>query len=130
MLFGDPSLRIAGKPILILKGKEDYEVSGITFTRFILEISNYNKFPDELFSPAPDLPPCGNNPNASRTWVDIYDGTNNQHIYGFCALNHAEDLTGIWFSIQKGQPIPDTVYVKMIDRRTGNTYQSNTLSLK
>jgi len=130
MLFGDPSLRIAGKPILILKGKEDYEVNGITFTRFNLEISNYDIYPDKLFSPAPDLPPCGSNPNASRTWVDIFDGSNNQRIYGFCALNHAEDLRGIWFAIQKGQQIPNTVCIKMIDRRTGNLYQSNTLSLK
>ncbi|MDQ1274818.1 MAG: hypothetical protein QG610_390 [Euryarchaeota archaeon] len=116
-------------PVLAFRGKEDYEVNGITFTRIMLEISNYEKFPDELFSPAPDLPPCGNNHTASRTWVDIYNGTNNQRIYGFCALSCAKDLTDIWFAVQKGQPIPEVVYVKMTDRRTGTVYQSNNLSL-
>lgn len=113
-------------PVLTLKEKKEEP----DFTRFMLKISNYEKYPDELFSPAPDLPPCGSNHNASRTWVDIYNGTNNQRIYGFCALNCAKDLTGIWFAIRKGQAIPEIVYIKMTDRRTGTIYQSNNLSLK
>ncbi len=110
-------------PVLALREKREET----DFTRFMLEVSNYDKFPNELFSPAPDLPPCGANHNASRTWVDIYNGTNNQRIYGFCALSCAKDLTGIWFAIQKGQPIPGIVYIKMTDRRTGTIYQSNNL---
>lgn len=117
-------------PVLILKEKKDKESSGIAFTRFMLEISNYDKYPDELFLPAPDLPPCGANHNASRTWVEIYDGISHRYIYGFCALRCAKDLTGIWVAFRKDQPMSRIVYIKIIDRRTGTTYQSNYLYLK
>lgn len=38
---------------------------------FQLSIDNRDAYA-ELFRPAPELPPCGTNANAWRTWLDIY----------------------------------------------------------
>src|SRR5262245_14279309 len=67
-------------PQLVLTGTEDYiDAFGTPFTRYNLCVNNWSAFPAELFKAAPDLPPCGLNTNASRTWVEIFgDG---QYIY-------------------------------------------------
>jgi hypothetical protein len=69
-------------PKLIVSGTEDYEANNMEWTRYRLEVVNWAEFPDELFEPAPDLPTCGLNKNASRTWVKIYDESD-YYIYGF-----------------------------------------------
>jgi len=65
--------RCLPSPRLIYTGKEDYTVSGTTYTRYKLAVSNRDDYPASLFKPAPDLPPCGLNTNSARTWVNIYD---------------------------------------------------------
>jgi len=111
-------------PGLISAGWEDYTVGGQTYTRYWLSVANWQEFPDTLFEPAPDLPPCGQNPNASRTWVDIYQ-EDDTRLNRFCALSSAEDLTGIWFSLPKGTTPPDCVYITVTDRRCDIEYTSN-----
>jgi hypothetical protein len=111
-------------PELICNGWEDYVGSdGEDYTRYFLSFANWPEYPDELFEAAPDLPPCGDNPNASRTWVDIYE-EDGDRIYGFCALGEAEDLTGIWFALPRGTP-PECVYITLTDRRCEEVYTSN-----
>lgn len=114
-------------PQLVLAGTEDnIDAFGTPFTRYDLCVNNWSAFPAELFEAAPDLPACGLNPNASRTWVDIYgDG---QRIYGFCALGTPQDLTQIWFGLPRGQAPPASVYITLTDRRCGIVYRSNTIS--
>jgi hypothetical protein len=99
--------------------------SGAGSTKYKLSVTNWFEFPDELFEPAPDLPPCGQNPNAARTWVNIYeaDGT---YRYGFCALSSSQNLENIlWFSVPEGETPPEYVYITLEDRRCGITYTSN-----
>lgn len=112
-------------PVLAFIGTENYTVQGNLFTRYKLSITNRSVYPDSLFRPSPDLPPCGNNPNASRTWVDIYNGDTNQRIYGFCALDSADDLNGLWFALPQGEAPPNSVYVVLRDRRCSASYTSN-----
>ena len=49
---------------------------------YYLNILNSSNYPTELLVDAPELPPCGLNPEASRSWVNIYDARDNSHIYG------------------------------------------------
>lgn len=112
-------------PLTFLDRTQTYTAGGHTFTRYRLRVDNAAAFPPELFAPAPTLPPCDSNPNAARTWVQIYNAGNNQYIYGFCALSAPAQLNSIWFAVQQGNVVPNAVYIKLIDRQTDKTYQSN-----
>lgn len=112
-------------PVLEFTGTESHTVQGNLFTRYKLSITNWNVYPNSLFRPSPDLPPCGANTNASRTWVDIFNGDNDQRIDGFCYFDSADDLAGLWFSLPEGDQPPNRVYVVVRDRRCGATYTSN-----
>jgi len=136
-LLGDPETPFSTDPVcypdlkapaLSLNGTQTVTVHGNTYRRFNLSITNWKSFPNELFTPSPWLPPCGLNPNSSRTWIRIYDQNNNQ-LYGFCAFNSNDDLTKIWFSVKKGNPTPKSVYVVLEDRECNIRYTSNKITI-
>ena len=110
-------------PDLSYTGSEDYRIGSTEYTRYKLAVTNSGDFPDELFVPSPHLPPCGLNPNASRTWVKIYDNDDN-YLYGFCALSSSDDLNSIWFAKPKGTSPPTSVYITLHDRECDITYTS------
>jgi phage replication-related protein YjqB (UPF0714/DUF867 family) len=116
-------------PLVTFNGSESYTVSGKTFMRYKLSVENRSEYPSEIFAPAPSLPPCGSNTNSSRTWVRIYNATNNQYIYGFCALSSPQLLNSIWFAVEQGNTPPASVYVSLIDRETERTYRSNRVTI-
>jgi len=119
-------------PNLVYTGSEDYTTgSGALYTRYNLDVTNWSEFPPELFVARPDLPPCGLNTNASRTWVDIYRGGDDVRLYGFCAFDSPGDLSLLWFGLPKGQTPPATVYIKIRDRdpECGIDYTSNLVSI-
>ena len=97
------------------------------FARFELNVTNYAHFPDALFAPAPDLPACGLNTSASRTWVDIYNGDDGYE-FGFCSLGAAADMNGIYF-VTPVDEYPAEAYVVVHDRRCNQTYTSNRINL-
>lgn len=111
-------------PIAYLVGQEYYEQDGKQWTRYKLAVLNYEAYPNELFAPAPDLPPCGLNTKAARTWVEILD-ERGKRIYGFCALASHHDLNKLWFALETNVIPPSYVYVVLNDRKTGKTYKSN-----
>jgi hypothetical protein len=115
-------------PQLVFTGTENYQANGQRWTSYNLSVSNRRAYPAELFAAAPQLPPCGLNTNASRTWVNIYkaDGT---YLYGFCALSQPDDLDGIWFAVPQGSAPPSAVYITLVDRQSGMTYTSNLVTL-
>ncbi|MEM9217484.1 MAG: hypothetical protein AAGD25_24480 [Cyanobacteria bacterium P01_F01_bin.150] len=117
------------RPNLALKEVEDYAVRGKKFTRYRLEITNWNAFSDDLFAPSPNLPACGLNKNSSRTWVNIH-AKNGRRLYGFCAFSKAENLSSLWFAVAKETTPPEEVYVVLNDRLQKKTYTSNTISTK
>ncbi|MEH2067833.1 MAG: hypothetical protein V7K47_06655 [Nostoc sp.] len=130
----NPSLlNIASNPIpqpkLVFLGTEPYTVTGKNFQRYKLAVTNWNAFPENLFTKAPNLPPCGQNNNSSRTWVDIYNGQTNQRIYGFCAFSSPENLNSLWFAVEQGEAPPQSVYIILNDRRSNKEYRSNLVSL-
>ena len=112
-------------PILYLTATEIYTTPGGTFQRFRYDVFNKQAYPAAMFAPAPGLPPCGANANSSRTWGDFFENRTNRRIYGFCALGSPNNLGSIWFALPEGQIPPSYIYIKMIDRQTNTTYQSN-----
>jgi hypothetical protein len=112
-------------PVLALKNFDPEPGS----TTYNLTVTNRAVYPNTLFNASPNLPPCGANTSASRTWVDIYNGATNEFIFGFCSLGSSADLDGIWFAVPTGNSPPPSVYIRMTDRLTGNVYQSNTITL-
>jgi hypothetical protein len=61
--------------------------------------------------------------------VNIYQATRKTYIYGSCAFNSSDDLTGLWFSVQEGQPIPSPVVVVLDDRQVKKNYISNSVTI-
>src|SRR5687768_13358937 len=111
-------------PILALTGSENYSVNGRNFIRYRYDVFNKSSYPAEMFAAAPGLPPCGNNANSSRSWVDFFD-SRGKRLYGFCALSKPEDLGKIWVAFEEGVIPPSYVYIELNDRQTNTKYKSN-----
>jgi hypothetical protein len=104
--------------------QESLEASGKHYIRYYYDVANKDQYPNELFTASPNLPPCGNNTNSSRTWVDIFDQYG-KRLYGFCALLKPSDLKDIWFAQESNISPPSWVYIEMTDRQTNTKYRSN-----
>ena len=111
-------------PVLYLLGTEAFQQGGKTYIRYNYDVDNKASYPDSMFAPAPDLPPCGKNTKSSRTWVDILD-SRGKRLYGFCALGKAASLGGIWFALEEDVVPPSYIYIEMNDRQTNTKYKSN-----
>jgi len=111
-------------PVLYLTGNEMFETGGKKFIRYRYDVLNKSDYPPEMFAPSPNLPPCGKNTKASRTWVDFYTQSG-KRLYGFCALGKPADLNGIWFSLEIDVVPPSYVYIELTDRQTNTKYKSN-----
>lgn len=118
------SAPVLPNPVLFLTGTEEYQANGKTFVRYKYDVFNKDQYPADLFAAAPNLPPCGKNTKASRTWVDFFD-SRGKRLYGFCALSKPADLGTIWFALEEGVLPPSYVYIEMNDRQTNTTYKSN-----
>jgi hypothetical protein len=111
-------------PILYLTAVEPYTANGVNWVRHRYDVLNKDQYPSEMFVPAPGLPPCGTNANSSRSWVDFFDSRGNR-LYGFCALNSADNLGSIWFATEEGTIPPSYVYIEINDRQANVKYKSN-----
>ena len=111
-------------PVLYFLGHEFYETGGKQFIRYTYDVANKDAYPDDLFAASPDLPPCGQNTKASRTWVDIFD-QNGKRLYGFCGFGKSSDLGKLWFALEVDKLPPSYVYIEMNDRKTPIKYKSN-----
>lgn len=120
-------LRPWQQPMLSLASTEAYTAGGKHWVRYRYQVANAGLYPQELFAPAPDLPPCGSNTNSSRSWVDFF-AEDGKRLYGFCALRSREDLNLIWFAVEVGTPPPEKVYIVINDRLTDVEYKSNLAS--
>ena len=111
-------------PVLYFLGSEYFTANGTSMTRYRFDVENKEDYPVDMFSAAPELPPCGSNTIASRTWVDIYDQAG-KRLNGFCALGKSDDLHGIWFALPFDVIPPSWIYIELTDRQTGTKYKSN-----
>ena len=111
-------------PIIYFMGTEAFQLSGKTFIRYRYDVFNKDDYPAAMFAAAPNLPPCGQNTKASRTWVDLYD-QRGKRLYGFCALGKPADLNQLYFALELGVVPPSWIYIEMTDRQTNTKYKSN-----
>ena len=111
-------------PVLDFRGTEFVQMNGKQFTRYHFDVVNKEEYPNEMFAPSPDLPPCGANTKAARTWVDFYDQSG-KRLNGFCALGKSGDLKDIWFALETDVVPPSYVYIELNDRKTNTKYKSN-----
>lgn len=110
-------------PIVDYTGKEEVSAGGKTFFRYNLSVVNRSDYPPSLFALSPELPPCGLNHNASRTWVEIYD-CNGNRLHGFCGFSSPDNLRALNFSVSQDESQPECVIVKFFDRLCQKTYTS------
>jgi len=118
------SVPILPNPVLYLTSTEYFQSNGKTFVRYKYDVFNKDQYPADFFAAAPNLPPCGKNTKASRTWVDFYDQSG-KRLYGFCALAKPADLNGIYFALEESVLPPSYVYIELTDRQTNTKYKSN-----
>ena len=111
-------------PVLYFLGPEYVEIGGKQMIRYHYDVANKNLYPDDMFVKSPNLPPCGTNTQAARTWVDIYDQSA-KRLYGFCALGKSEDLGKLWFALEADKIPPSYIYIELNDRKTNTKYKSN-----
>lgn len=115
---------VTPNPVLIFMGQEPFSTGGTNFIRYRYGVFNSLDIPNDLFAAAPALPPCGNNTNASRSWVDLFD-QRGKRLNGFCALGNSNSLNGIWFAVPEGEIPPSWIYIEINDRQTSTKYKSN-----
>jgi hypothetical protein len=111
-------------PVLIFTGQEQHTVSGKEMIRYTFDVFNKDAYPADFFAASPDLPACGTNTKAARTWVDIYNQYG-KRLNGFCALGKPADLSKIWFAMDLEVLPPSWVYIELTDRQTNTKYKSN-----
>lgn len=111
-------------PVLNFLGQEPFTTGGKDFIRYKYEVTNLDAYPNTLFAAAPELPPCGKNTKAARTWVDIFD-QRGKRLNEFCALGNTNDLNGIWFALESDVIPPSYIYIELNDRQTNTKYKSN-----
>lgn len=111
-------------PVIKFIGQTTSTKDGKTWVFYSYELVNRNAFPAVFWTPAPSLPPCGSNSNASRAWVDIYDGSG-KRLYGYCAEKSTAQFQRFGFTLEAGTMPPPTVYVTITDRFTGRVFKSN-----
>lgn len=117
------------RPQLELIGTEDYSTADGQFTRYKLSITNWEEYPEALFRPAPDLPPCGLNANSARAWVYIW-AEGGAYIYSFCDLSSPLELEDLWVALPRGEAPPEQICVTINDRDCGQVLQSDFISTR
>jgi hypothetical protein len=121
---GSAAAPVIPNPVLYFIGAESVEISGKQMIRYRFDVANKDQYPNDMFAPSPDLPPCGANTKSSRTWIDVYD-QRGKRLNGFCALGKSADLNGIWFALETEVVPPSWVYIEMNDRKMNTKYKSN-----
>jgi hypothetical protein len=110
-------------PVLVFTAPEFFQNGGKQWIRYRYNVENSGAYPKELFAAAPELPPCGKNTKAARTWVDVYDGAG-KRLNGFCAFGSPGDLNQLWFALESDVVPPSWVYIELTDRKTNAKYKS------
>jgi len=111
-------------PMLYFLGPQHVTISGKEVIQYHYDVANKDAYPDDMFAASPNLPPCGANTKAARTWVDVYDQSG-KRLNGFCALGKSSDLGKIWFGLDEHVVPPSYIYIELNDRQTNTKYKSN-----
>ena len=117
------------KPELRLLGVTNTAENGAIKVLYEIEVVNRYEFDDNLFMPAPALPPCGKNGNSSRTWINVYSERRGR-IYGWCGVYANSELASLKFIVPGSWPQPKKLFIDLVDRAEGKTVRSNTIRIE
>lgn len=112
------------KPQIRLVAVTDASSNGYAVRSYEIEVVNRADFPNDLFQESPALPPCGKNPNAARTWINIYNERSGR-IYGWCAIKENGELASLRFNLPESAPQPKKLFLDLVDRFEGRVLRSN-----
>ena len=115
-------------PRVALNGAIGETRNGLQYHKIILMITNWEKFPPQIFVHPIGmiLPPnsCGESTRVVMT-IKSEPGT---PVTGCIHIAKPADLGKFAFVVQKGKPVPQFVYVVVTDLHTGAAYRSNLVS--
>ena len=114
----------APRPLIRFTGRSPSTTPSLVQYNFT--VVNYAAYPNCMFAPSPQLPPCGANTQSSRTWIDVFATPPGGRVYGFCALTSNATLMKLWFARPKAQP-PSSFWIVMTDRLLHRSLHSNTV---
>ena len=110
-------------PLITIAKPAAITVEGDAMKRYIVSVSNYQAFSENLFQPATYLKPLAEHLNSSRAWVYIKDQEGNP-LQTFGTINNREQLKNLWFAIEKNSSAPKQIHVDIWDRQTDTHYKS------
>jgi hypothetical protein len=118
-------------PKLRLRGAEAHHVGGSLpkdFHKIIFTFLNWEKFPAQWFQPVPDSPnpppnPCRQLHTPTRMFLILH--SEDGKMKRCTPLTSKEDF---YYLFEKEKPLPEFVYVEVIDRTNGMKFKSNLVS--
>lgn len=126
-----PTVKALFVPDLRLRGSESVEVNAVvpkSYHKVTFSFQNWDRFPVEMLQPTakpPSLPPnpCKQVQRSELLFAVLHSEVGK--ILGCTALKPNEDF---YFLLEKEKPIPEFVYVSVVDRQTRKTYKSSLVS--
>jgi hypothetical protein len=112
-------------PELDYLGREPSGDPGVPDALWV-EMTNFGDYDFALFAEAPDLPPCGENPRAARTWIELHlDETPNHSYCGPFASPPLPDTRMLAVFHDPSDPPPTVITVELWDRATDRRVEAN-----
>jgi thiol-disulfide isomerase/thioredoxin len=116
-------------PVLEVTGAETMDAGGMKITRFYLSLKNWADYPDVLFAPMPDLPPCSFNTTPTRIQVIVWS-EDQRPLTTYCNVPDRGLLRRLQVMARtQGESSPTRVYVTVEDRRAQRTLRSEVVPL-
>ncbi|MBI1737730.1 MAG: redoxin domain-containing protein [Acidobacteria bacterium] len=116
-------------PVLEVTGAETMDAGGMKITRFYLSLKNWADYPDVLFAPMPDLPPCSFNTTPTRIQVIVWS-EDQRPLTTYCNVPDRSLLQRLQvMSRMQGESTPGRVYVTLEDRRAQRIVRSTPVPL-
>jgi thiol-disulfide isomerase/thioredoxin len=124
----DKAAKVLPPPVIEVSSTEPMEAGGIKFTRYVLTVKNWPDFPEELYAPVLELPPCGMNSPSTRLEVKVWSEAG-WPLATYCNVGDASFLRRLWVMWREGDPSPARVYITLEDRRSQRLVKSNVVAL-
>lgn len=106
-------------PVLLFEGRS---IAGDFQLRWDFAIENWQEFPPELFLSAPELPPCGRNEGAPRSFIRFVT-SEGEVLAEKCTVTSPDQLQDIGFIADLTRPT--RIYFELYDRQCDVVYRSN-----
>ncbi len=111
-------------PVLEITGAETMDAGGMKIMRFYLSLKNWADYPDVLFAPMPDLPPCSFNTTPTRIQVIVWS-EDQRPLTTYCNVPDRNLLRRLQVMTRaQSESSPMRVYVTIEDRRAQRTVKS------